>query len=27
LLDDCGHNVHHDKPELIAALLDDFFCL
>jgi pimeloyl-ACP methyl ester carboxylesterase len=26
LLDDCGHNVHHDKPELLAALLDEFFC-
>lgn len=26
LLDDCGHNIHHDKPEEIAALLDEFFC-
>jgi pimeloyl-ACP methyl ester carboxylesterase len=25
LLDDCGHNVHHDQPERIARLLDDFF--
>lgn len=25
LLDDCGHNVHHDQPELIAQLLDEFF--
>ena len=25
LLDDCGHNVHHDQPEAIARLLDDFF--
>lgn len=25
LLDDCGHNVHHDRPEEIARLLDSFF--
>ncbi len=25
LLDDCGHNVHHDQPEVIAHLLDEFF--
>lgn len=25
VLDDCAHNVHHDRPEQIAALLDDFF--
>jgi len=23
-VDDCGHNVHHDQPELIARLLDEF---
>lgn len=25
LLDDCGHNIHHDQPERIAGLLEDFF--
>jgi len=25
LLDDCGHNVHHDQPALIAGLLTEFF--
>ena len=24
-LEDAGHNVHHDQPEAVAALLDDFF--
>ena len=23
-IDDCGHNVHHDQPEVIAGLLDEF---
>jgi len=25
LLDDCGHNLHHDQPQAVARLLDDFF--
>jgi pimeloyl-ACP methyl ester carboxylesterase len=25
LLDDCGHNLHHDQPLALAHLLDDFF--
>lgn len=25
LLDDCGHNAHHDQPEVLARLLDQFF--
>lgn len=25
VLDDCGHNVHHDRPEEIARLLEAFF--
>ena len=25
LIDNCGHNLHHDQPEIIANLLDDFF--
>ena len=25
LIDDCGHNLHHDQPQAIARLLDDFF--
>ena len=24
-IDDCGHNLHHDQPEALAQLLDDFF--
>jgi pimeloyl-ACP methyl ester carboxylesterase len=24
-IDDCGHNVHHDQPEALARLLDEFF--
>ncbi|MBK6638777.1 MAG: alpha/beta hydrolase [Rhodocyclaceae bacterium] len=24
LLDDCGHNIHHDQPEQLAALIEDF---
>jgi pimeloyl-ACP methyl ester carboxylesterase len=24
LLDDCGHNHHHDQPETLAQLLDEF---
>jgi pimeloyl-ACP methyl ester carboxylesterase len=24
LIDDCGHNMHHDQPLAIARLLDDF---
>ena len=23
-LDDCGHNIHHDQPEQLAALIEDF---
>lgn len=23
-IDDCGHNVHHDQPERLAALIEDF---
>lgn len=25
VLADCGHNLHHDQPEALAALLDAFF--
>ncbi len=25
LIDDCGHNIHHDQPEALARLLDEFF--
>jgi len=25
LVDDCGHNLHHDQPAAVAALLEDFF--
>ncbi len=25
LIDDCGHNIHHDQPETLARLLDEFF--
>lgn len=25
LIDDCGHNMHHDQPEALARLLDEFF--
>ncbi|MFZ4538113.1 alpha/beta fold hydrolase [Propionivibrio sp.] len=25
LIDDCGHNLHHDQPQALARLLDDFF--
>lgn len=25
LIDDCGHNIHHDQPETFARLLDEFF--
>jgi len=25
LIDDCGHNLHHDQPERLAYLLGDFF--
>ena len=25
VLDDCGHNLHHDQPEALALLLGDFF--
>lgn len=24
-IDDCGHNIHHDQPEELALLLDQFF--
>jgi pimeloyl-ACP methyl ester carboxylesterase len=24
LLDDCGHNIHHDQPEQLAQLIEDF---
>ncbi len=24
-IDECGHNLHHDQPQTIAGLLDDFF--
>jgi pimeloyl-ACP methyl ester carboxylesterase len=23
-LDDCGHNIHHDQPEILAQLIEDF---
>lgn len=25
LIDNCGHNLHHDQPETLAGLLDKFF--
>lgn len=25
IVDDCGHNLHHDQPEALARLLDNFF--
>ena len=25
LIDDCGHNLHHDQPEQLAARLGEFF--
>ena len=25
LIDDCGHNIHHDQPEKLARLLENFF--
>ncbi|MBX9848937.1 MAG: alpha/beta hydrolase [Rhodocyclaceae bacterium] len=25
VLNDCGHNMHHEYPEHVAALIDDFF--
>lgn len=25
LIDDCGHNLHHDQPEAIAEMLNSFF--
>lgn len=25
ILDDCGHNMHHEYPQRIAALIDEFF--
>lgn len=25
VIGDCGHNLHHDQPERLAAILDDFF--
>ena len=25
IVDNCGHNLHHDQPETVAALLDEFF--
>lgn len=24
ILDDCGHNLHHDQPERVAALIEEF---
>ena len=24
LIDDCGHNLHHDQPEQLAARLGEF---
>ena len=24
-IDDCGHNVQHDQPEKLAALIESFF--
>lgn len=24
-IDDCGHNMHHDQPQTIARVLDEFF--
>jgi pimeloyl-ACP methyl ester carboxylesterase len=25
-IDDCGHNVQHDRPEKLAELIESFFC-
>ncbi|MGE5466049.1 MAG: alpha/beta fold hydrolase [Ignavibacteria bacterium] len=25
LIDDCGHNLHHDRPEDVARLIEEFF--
>lgn len=25
MLDDCGHNMHHDRPEAVAHLIEEFF--
>jgi pimeloyl-ACP methyl ester carboxylesterase len=25
LIPDCGHNLHHDRPEIVAGLIDEFF--
>ncbi|OIQ96262.1 tropinesterase [mine drainage metagenome] len=25
MLEDCGHNMHHDQPARLAALIEDFF--
>lgn len=25
LLEDCGHNLHHDRPEAVARLIEEFF--
>ena len=25
VIDDCGHNIHHDQPQRLAGLLDEFF--
>jgi pimeloyl-ACP methyl ester carboxylesterase len=25
VIDDCGHNLHHDQPEQLAARLGEFF--
>ncbi len=24
-IDNCGHNIHHDQPEILARLLEEFF--
>ena len=26
-LTECGHNMHHDRPETIAGLIEEFFPL
>jgi pimeloyl-ACP methyl ester carboxylesterase len=25
MLEDCGHNLHHDQPQQVAALIEEFF--
>jgi pimeloyl-ACP methyl ester carboxylesterase len=25
IIEDCGHNLHHDQPQAVARLLDEFF--